>query len=94
MEIFIAIGIGIGGGLIGFIPFLVARSRVKANLKKDGMGSILTGMIAVFASFIIMAGELFLAFLFAREHLLPFAMSAIAIFLLAISVYTATLMRR
>ena len=94
MDFFIAIALGIVGGIVGIVPFLVARSRIKAKLKKDGTGSIIIGMAAIIISFVIMIVEILVFSLFDPENLLPFAISAIIVFLLAIGAYTATLMRR
>lgn len=76
------------------IPFVVARTRIKARLKKDGVGSIITGMAATLISFVIMAVEIVLSAIFAKDYLLPFAVSAIVVFLIAMGAYTATLMRK
>jgi len=94
MEIAIAIAVGIVGGLIGAIPFFVARSRVKKRDEKDPLGGIVTGLLATVISFLIMAVEIVLCYVIIRDYLLPFAISAIAVFLLALIVYTATLMRK
>jgi hypothetical protein len=90
----IAIAVGVVGGLIGAVPFVVARARIKERLKKDGAASIATAMVATLISFLIMAIELTFCFLFAREYLLPFAISAIVVFMLAMGVYTVKLMRQ
>ena len=94
MNLFLAIGLGIAGGILGVIPFIVARSRIKARLKKDGVGSIVTGMAAVCISTLIMVIEIVLFHFIVGDYLLPFAISAIAVFLLAMGAYTATLMKR
>ncbi len=94
METFTAIALGIAGGLIGIVPFFVARSKIKKRLKTDGVGSIIAGMAATMISFFIMIAEIVICNIFFKEHLLSFAISAIVVFLLAMGVYTATLMRR
>lgn len=94
MEIAIAIALGVVGGFIGIIPFFVARSRMKARMKKDGMGGIAIGMAATVISFVVMVVEFVLCYLLAASYLLPFAISAIVVFLLGMGAYTATLMRR
>lgn len=93
-EFVLAIALGGVGGIIGFAPFLVARSRIKARLKSDGTGSIVMGLAAVFISFFIMILEIVLCRLLVQEYFLPFCFSAIVVFLLAVGVYVATLMRR
>ena len=94
MDFFIAIAVGVVGGVIGVVPFLVARSRMKARMKKDGVGGVIIGIAATFISFIVMIIEIVLCYLLAKDYLLPFAVSAIAVFLLAMIVYTATLMKK
>ena len=94
MDIFIAVVIGVVAGFVGVIPFLVARSRMKARMKKDGTGGIVIGLAANLVSFLVMAVCIVLCFLFAKDYLLPFAASAIAVFLFAMGTYTATLMRK
>jgi len=94
LDIIIAIVVGVAGGVIGVIPFLVARSRMKARMKKDGVGGVMIGIAATFISFIVMIIEIVLCYLLAKDYLLPFAVSAIAVFLLAMIVYTATLMKK
>ena len=94
MSVLIAILLGLVAGLIGAVPFVVARARIKKRLRTDGTGSILTGMVAAFVSFLVMALEIFLCFFIARDYLLPFTISAIVVFLLAMGAYTATLMRK
>ncbi len=58
------------------------------------MGSIITGMAATMISFLVMIVEIVCCNILFKEYLLSFAISAIVIFLLAMGVYTATLMRR
>lgn len=94
MNLFAALGIGVLAGIVGVVPFFVARRRIKARMKKDGVGSIITGMVAVLISFAIMVVEILIFNLFAADYLLPFAICAIVVFLLAIGAFTATLMRR
>ena len=94
MKILAAILIGIIGGLVGAVPFVVARSRVKARLQKDGVGSIIIGLGATLISFFVLLAEILLCFLVVKDYLLPFAMSAIVVFILAMGVYTVTLMRK
>ncbi|MDR1358992.1 MAG: hypothetical protein LBJ48_06555 [Coriobacteriales bacterium] len=94
MDIVPAVLIGIIGGIVGVVPFFVARSHMKARLKKDGISSIALGMVATIVSFALMVIEIVLCFILANNYLLPFALSAILVFVLAIGVYTVTLMRR
>ncbi|MDR1088039.1 MAG: hypothetical protein LBL23_01995 [Coriobacteriales bacterium] len=94
MDIVPAILIGIIGGIVGVVPFFVARSSMKKRLKKDGIGSIALGMVATIVSFALMVIEIVLCFILANSYLLPFALSAILVFVLAIGIYTVTLMRR
>lgn len=94
MNFFLAIALGILGGCIGVIPFFVARSRIKARLKADGMGSIVTGMAATMISIVVMAAGILICYFFAREFLLLYSISAIVVFVIAMGAYTATLMRR
>lgn len=94
VETVTAVCIGILGGVVGAAPFLVSRRRMKARMKTDGMGGIATGMAATLISFLIMIAEIIICMLLAREYLLPFSISAITVFLLAMLVYTATLFRR
>lgn len=94
MDVALAIVLGCVGGMLGFAPFLVARSRIKARLKTDGMGSIIAGMAAVMASFFVLLVEIVLCRLIDGDYLLPFAVSAIGFFLLAMTLYTVTLMRK
>ncbi len=94
MEIILAILTGIAGGIVGVIPFMIARARIKAKMKKDGIGGIAIGMVAAFISFILLAAEIVLCHLLAAEYLLPYSISSIVIFLLAMGAYTAILMRR
>ena len=94
MDTFIAIAAGIVGGLIGAIPFVVARRRLKARMKKDALGGIIMGVGATVVSFVILVVAIALCNLIFKDYLLPFAISAVAVFLLAMIVYTATLMRK
>ena len=94
MNLFLALALGVVGGIVGVIPFLVARGRIKAKLKEDGIGSIIVGMIAIMISFVIMVVEIILFNFIAPEHLLPFAITTIVVFVLAVGIYTATMMRR
>lgn len=94
MEIIGAVLVGIAGGIVGIVPFLVARSRIKARMKKDGIGGIAIGMVATFVSFVIMATEIVLCALLAPAYLLPYSISILVIFILAMGAYTAILMRR
>jgi len=92
--IVIAALIGILGGSIGCIPFFVVHRRMKKRPKKDVMGGIITGLLATIISFLIMTVEIVLCFFINSDYLLPFAISAIAVFILAMIVFTATLMRK
>jgi hypothetical protein len=94
MDILIAVALGVVGGVVGVIPFFFARRRIKARLKRDGVGSIATGMAATLVSFAVMVVEMVFCYLLAADYLLPFAISAIVVFLLAMGGYTALLMRR
>ena len=94
MDIFIAIAAGILGGLVGAIPFVVARKRMRTRVEKDALGGIITGVIATAVSFFILIVAIALCNLIFKDYLLPFAISAIAVFLLAMIAYTATLMRK
>lgn len=94
MDFLPAVLIGIVCGALGFTPFLVARRQMKARLKSDGLGSIAVGMVAVFVSFVVMAVEIVLCAVCARAYILPFSISVIVVFLLAMIVYTTLLMRK
>jgi len=94
LDTFIAILVGIADGLLGAIPFFVVRSRIKARMKNDGTGGIVIGIAATMVSFLIIAAGIVLCYLITRDSLLPFAISAITVFFLALIVYTATLVRK
>jgi len=94
MDIILAIAAGFTGGLLGAIPFVVARKRMKTNMKTDAMGGIVTGLLATVISFFVIAVVIVLCYFIFGDYLLPFAISAIAVFLLAMIAYTATLMRK
>jgi len=94
MQTVIAALVGIAGGLVGAIPFIVVRPRMKARMKKEGLGGIVTGLLATMISFLIMTVEIVLCFFIISDYLLPFAISAIAVFMLAMIVFTVTLMRK
>ena len=93
-NILIAIGIGIVGGFIGFIPFLVARSRMRASMKKGGGSSIIAGLVAMLVSFVILAIQILICRLLAVDYFVPFSITVIVIFLVAMGIYVAMLMRR
>jgi len=94
VDLPVPIIVGVIGGLVGVIPFLVARRRMKARMKKDALGGVITGVAATAISFLLMAAQIVFCYLVFRDYLLPFAISAIAVFILAMGVYTATLMRK
>ncbi|MCL2529330.1 MAG: hypothetical protein FWE41_03245 [Coriobacteriia bacterium] len=94
IGIVIAVIAGLAGGLIGCIPFVVVHRRMKKGVKKDALGAIIPGLLATMISFLIMTVEIVICFFINSDYLLPFAISAIAVFLLAMIVFTATLMRK
>ena len=94
MSTAIAIALGVVGGLIGAIPFYAARKKAKERLKTDGMGGIFIGLVATMISFAVMVILFFVCFLIARDYLLPFALSALVVFMLAMVAYTVILMRK
>jgi len=93
-AILIAALIGVAGGCLGAVPFFVVRPRMKKRMKTDGVGGIITGVFATMISFLIMAAQIVACFFINSDYLLPFAISAIAVFLLAMILFTATLMRK
>jgi thiamine transporter ThiT len=94
MEFTLAIIAGIIAGFIGMLPFLVAHARIKEKMRTDGMAGIATGMIATLISFVILIALLVTCRLLAADYLLPFSLVAIAVFISAMVVYTARLVRR
>lgn len=94
LNTIIAVIAGVIGGLLGAVPFYAARKKAKAKLKTDGVGGIMIGLVATVVSFLIMVVELVICSLVARDYLLPFAISVIVVFILAMAVYTAILMRK
>ncbi|MDR2671843.1 MAG: hypothetical protein LBC35_00805 [Coriobacteriales bacterium] len=94
LDIAIAVIVGILGGALGIVPFVVARARIRAKMRKDGTAGIITGMAATLISFVVMAAEIVVCRLLAASYLLPFSISAVAFFIIAMMVYTATLVRR
>jgi uncharacterized membrane protein YbhN (UPF0104 family) len=94
VDIALAIILGVAGGALGALPFLVARRRMKAKMKTDGVGGITNGLVATLVSFALMVLLLAICYLIAKDYLLPFAISTIVVFIFAMVLYTATLMRR
>lgn len=94
MDLLVAIAVGICGGILGVVPFVVAHSRSKKHLKRKGFGGISFAFAAVFVSLFILAAEVIMCRLLAADYLLPFSISAIVTFLVLMMFYTARLMRR
>jgi hypothetical protein len=94
VELVLAIIVGIVGGFVGSLPFIITRTRLEKRLPSDASGSIIVGMVATFVSFVIMGIEIFLCWLVARVYLLPFALVAIAVFIIVMLGYTMLLVRR
>lgn len=93
MRIFLAIVCGIVGSLVGFAPYLVVRSRMKAQLAENDAGGFVAGLAATLVSFVLMFVLILLCSYFFKPFLLPFALSVIAVFLVAMVVFTVTLKR-
>ena len=94
MGLFHPILLGIAGGLIGIVPFIIVRRRIKSRLKNEGNGSFVAAFAAIIASFILMLLVIIIWSLFFKETTPLFAIVVVITFLLGIGVYTATLLRR
>ncbi|MDR3136664.1 MAG: hypothetical protein LBU07_04525 [Coriobacteriales bacterium] len=94
MDMALAIITGFVGGVIGVTPFWFAYRVMRDQMGTGGLPGIGLGVMAMVTSFILMAIEIVICRLLAATYLLPFSISAIGFFIVAMLVYTATLMRR
>ena len=96
METAIAIITGIPAAAVGFVPFLLLRFWIRSKLRSGSLDSlgIALGMVAALISFALMAAEIVTCRLLAANYLLPFSISAIVFFVLAMLFCAATIIRR
>jgi hypothetical protein len=87
MQIALSIILGVVGGVVGFLPFLLFKGQLRRTLPTDAGKGIIIGLGLTFASLIIMVVEFVLCRFVFHGHLLFFAIPAIVVFLVSVVVY-------
>lgn len=94
MALFLTILLGVVSGLVGIVPFIIARRRIKSKFKSEGKGSFVAAFTAIIVSFILMLLEIVIWHFLVKEATSLFAIVLVVTFLLGMGAFTATLMRR